>query len=69
MSLDQRGASLEKILEVLGGLNSDHEAVFRLMESKPIRVLGDRTIAQALADGDGDKVLRYLQTISGGQNG
>lgn len=47
---------------------SDADAAqhFRLT---PIRVLGHRTMLQTVADGDLEKVLRYLRTISGGQNG
>lgn len=57
------------VLRVLMSLNSDSEMTIRHMREVPIRVLRGRTIAQAVADGDAHKVLRYLQTISGGQNG
>ncbi len=59
----------DAVMRVLRGLNSDQEMLARHMNETPIRVLGGRTIAKALSDGDADKVLRYLQTISGGQNG
>lgn len=39
------------------------------MMNTPIRVLGQRTLFEAVRDGDVDKALRYIQTISGGQNG
>lgn len=39
------------------------------MRNTPIRVLGHRTLFEAVKDGDEAKALRYLQTISGGQNG
>ncbi len=57
------------VMRVLMSLNSDSEMAIRHMREVPIRVLGGRTIAQAISDGDAAKVLRYLQTISGGQNG
>jgi len=50
-------------------IQSDPEKVAEHMKETRIRVLGDRTIEEALSDGDVGKVLRYLQTISGGQNG
>lgn len=57
------------VMRILIGLNSDQEIVAKHMQETPIRVLGGRTIAKALSDGDVDKVLRYLQSIGGGQNG
>ncbi|MDO5506330.1 MAG: hypothetical protein Q4F49_08615 [Pseudoxanthomonas suwonensis] len=48
---------------------SDEQRLVEHFQNTPIRVLDGRTMAQALAAGDGEKVLRYLQTISGGQNG
>lgn len=39
------------------------------MKNTPVRVLGQRTLFEAVKDGDTEKVLRYLQSISGGQNG
>lgn len=39
------------------------------MKNTPIRVLGQRTLFEAVVQGDSAKALRYLQTISGGQNG
>ena len=50
-------------------IQSDPEKVAEHVKETRIRVLGDRTIEEALSDGDVGKVLRYLQTISGGQNG
>lgn len=44
------------------------KAAFHL-KSTPIRVLGQRTLLEAVKDGDEDKALRYLHTISDGQNG
>lgn len=44
------------------------DAVFH-MKNTPIRVLGGRTLFEAVRDGDTEKALRYLQTISSGQNG
>ena len=39
------------------------------MKNVPIRVLGHRTLFEAMKDNDFERALRYLQTISGGQNG
>jgi len=39
------------------------------MKNTPIRVLGGRSLFEAIRDGDTEKALRYLQTVSGGQNG
>ncbi len=68
-SVARNSDASEIVMHVLLEMNSDAQEVVKLMNEAPIRVLGDRTIAKALADGDLEKVLRYLQTISGGQNG
>ena len=59
----------EVVVRALLDLQGDPEKVAEHMKQTRIRVLGNRTIEQALSDGDAGKVLRYLQTISGGQNG
>lgn len=61
--------SLDLARHAVMRLNSDPDKVERLIQSTPIRVLEGRTIAKAVSDGDIDKVLRYLKTLSGGQNG
>lgn len=35
----------------------------------PIRLLEGRTIVESVSAGNGEKVIRYLQTVSFGQNG
>lgn len=60
---------VQEIIELLGALNSDPAAVLTHMTNTPIRVLGNRTLLQAVADGDAEKVRRYLRSISGGQAG
>lgn len=59
----------DMVMRILIGLNSDRKSAAKHMQETPVRVLGGRTIAKALSDGDADKVLRYLQSIGGGQNG
>ena len=41
----------------------------RHLGSTPIRILGDRTLLKTVVDGDHEMALRYLKSISGGQNG
>ena len=60
---------VREIIELLGGLNSDPDAVLTHITNTPIRVLDNRTLLQAVADGDVDKARRYLRSISGGQAG
>lgn len=59
----------DAVLRMVRSLISDNQVADRHVRTTPIRVLGGRTIAEALKDGDAIKVLRYLRTISGGQNG
>lgn len=61
--------STDAVIRLLMELQPDPDKVAEHMNETRIRVLGDRTIKEALSDGDAEKVLRYLQTISGGQNG
>ncbi len=44
------------------------EAAYHLRNTS-IRLLEGRTLLQAVVDGDHEMALRYLQSISGGQNG
>ena len=39
------------------------------MKNTPVRVLGQRTLFEAVRDGHAEKAMRYLQSLSGGQNG
>ena len=39
------------------------------MKNTPIRALGQRTLFEVVRCGDTDRALRYLQSMSGGQNG
>ncbi|MCF7221503.1 DNA-binding protein [Marilutibacter chinensis] len=55
-------------LALLGLKPNVRDAAFH-MKNTPVRVLGQRTLFDAVKDGDTDKALRYLQSISGGQNG
>ena len=61
--------STDAVIRLLMELQPDPDKVAEHMNETRIRVLGDRTIKEALSDGDAEKVLRYLQTISCGQNG
>lgn len=54
--------------ELLLTVPDRREAEARLQTVK-IRVLGDRTLLDAVEAGDAEKALRYLKSISGGQNG
>lgn len=67
--IDSRVDEVREIIELVGSLNSDPAAVLTHMTNTPIRVLGNRTLLQAVADGDVEKVRRYLRSISGGQSG
>ena len=59
----------DAVIHALEVLNPDPEKVAKHMKETRIRVLGGRTIEEAMSDGEFGKVLRYLRTISGGQNG
>lgn len=50
-------------------LRSDPVAAAFHMKNTPVWVLRHRTLFETVRDGDASKALRYLQTISGGQNG
>ena len=60
---------VDAVIRMLMALNPDPERVAKQMKEARIRVLGGRTIEEAMSDGEFGKVLRYLRTISGGQNG
>ena len=58
-----------RVFQALLEVKADEKrAAFHMMNT-PIRVLSQRTLFEAVRDGDVDKALRYIQTISGGQNG
>lgn len=62
-------AAYRQVLEALQDLRPGDRDVTLRMRATPIRVLGSRTLEEAVLAGDGEKALRYLQTISAGQNG
>ena len=51
------------MLQTDAGLAADH------MKATPIRLLGHRTLLEVVRDGEAAKAMRYLQTLSSGQNG
>lgn len=65
----ERMRDYNRVFLALVGLKSDvRDAAFHMMNT-PIRVLRQRTLFEAVRDGDTEKAMRYLQSISGGQNG
>lgn len=65
----QEREAYRKVLEALAELRSnDPDLAIRLTDT-PVRALGNRTLEQVIQSGEVDKALRYLQSISGGQNG
>lgn len=62
-------AGYRQVLEALQDLRPGDRDVALTMRATPIRELGSRTLEEAVLAGDGEKALRYLQTISAGQNG
>ncbi|MBB1062072.1 hypothetical protein [Marilutibacter spongiae] len=73
-SNDRQGeqSEIDAYRSVLGALRelrpNDLDVALKLKDTK-IRVLGNRTLEEAILEGDSDKAMRYLQSISGGQNG
>jgi hypothetical protein len=57
------------IFASLTELNSDLKSAAFHMKNTPVRVLGHRTLFEAVKDGDTEKAIRYLDSISTGQNG
>lgn len=55
-------------LALVGFKPNLQDAAFH-MKNTPIRVLGHRTLFDTVKEGDTEKAMRYLQSISGGQNG
>ena len=66
---DPDGAAYRRVLEALRELRPDDPDVALTMRHTPIRVLNNRTLEEVVRAGDADKALRYLQSISAGQNG
>lgn len=65
----ERMREYNRVFQALAQIRSDlSDAAFH-MKNTPIRVLGGRTLFEAVRDGDTDKALRYLQTITAGPNG
>lgn len=50
-------------------LQSDLGLAAGHMKATPIRLLGHRTLLEVVRDGEAAKAMRYLQTLSSGQNG
>lgn len=65
---DRLGAYIAIFARLLE-LRPDPVAAAFHMKNTPIWVLRHRTLFETVRDGDTSKALRYLQTISGGQNG
>jgi hypothetical protein len=57
-----------RVFTSLVSVNSDLKSTAFHMKNTPIRVLGHRTLFEAVRDGDTAKAMRYLDTISFGQN-
>ncbi|MGN7918756.1 hypothetical protein [Lysobacter sp. 22409] len=60
---------LAEVRSLLLELKPDPAAVAFHLKNTPIPLLGHRTLMESVRDGDARKALRYLQSISGGQNG
>ena len=57
------------MFQALLGLQSDAGLAAFHMTATRIDVLDHRTLFDTVRDGDAGKALRYMQTISSGQNG
>lgn len=65
----ERMRDYNRVFMALVAIKPDvRDAAFH-MKNTPIRVLGQRTLFETVQNGDTGKALRYLQSISGGQNG
>lgn len=62
-------ATLTHVMRLLGKVQSDPGLAAFHFKNTPVRVLGGRTMLEAMLAGDNEKVARYLQMASGGQNG
>lgn len=61
--------ALNRVFLALLEQTQDVKAAAFHMKHTPIRVLGDRTLLEAVKSRQEEKAIRYLQTISTGQNG
>lgn len=68
-STQARLRDFNRVFLALASMKADSSDVAFHMKNTPIRVLGQRTLFEAVQDGDTEAALRYLQSISGGQNG
>ena len=60
---------LMKVFIELLHVKGDPTLVAFHLKNTPVRVLGGRTLLETVRDGDLEKALRYIQSISSGQNG
>ena len=65
----ERMRDYNRVFLALVALKPDVQDAAYHMKNTPIRVLGQRTLFEAVKDGDTEEAMRYLQSISGGQNG
>ncbi|KRA16806.1 hypothetical protein [Lysobacter sp. Root604] len=65
----QRLDELARVLKRLRELRPDPLAAAFHFKNTPIALLQHRTLLEAVRDGDTLSALRYLQSVSGGQNG
>ncbi len=65
----ERLSDFNRVFLALLELQSDPVRAAFQMKNTPIRVLNQRTLFQAVKDGDVEPALRYLQTVCAGQNG
>lgn len=68
-SIQQRLRPFVGVFESLVAVQSDAGLAAVHMMATRIGVLDHRTLFDTVRDGDGGKALRYLHTISSGQNG
>lgn len=66
--LQNRLRVLAEVFAQVLELRSDPLAAAFHMKNTPIRVLRHQTLLEAVSSGEASKALRYLQTISAGQN-
>lgn len=68
-AIQQKLSAFADVFDRLLDLNPDTATAVFHIKNTSIRVLGERTILDLLRDNEAEKVLRYLQTVSGGQSG
>lgn len=67
--VQERLSAFERVFLALIELTPDVTQAALQMRNMPIRTLGRRTLFEAVMTGEEAMALRYLQSISGGQNG